>query len=474
MRIRILATLAACAVAVVCAFPAAAQAAQPGIAGTWVGELKAGALVLRLVFNISGSPGSWAATMDSPDQGAKGIPVSRVTLDGTQLTLEVAAAAGSFVGALSADGSSVDGAWKQAGQSFPVLLKRQEGAFVLDRPQEPKPPFPYTAVEVSFTSARGAARLSGTLTIPPGKGPFPGVVLVTGSGPQDRDESLLGHKPFLVIADFLARSGIAVLRYDDRGVGRSSGDFAQATTLDFADDAEAAFTYLAARPEVDPRRVGIVGHSEGGLVAPLVASRNASVGFIVLLAGPGLRGDQLLLLQSAALMRASGATEEQIAAARKLNETLYAIAIQESDPVVIRDKARAVVLDTIAAEPSLTDAQKSEARQGVDAQLAQLSTPWFRTFLSLDPAASLSKVRIPVLALNGSLDLQVPVDEDLGAIETALKAAGNTHYRVVKLDGLNHLFQHAKSGLPEEYGTISETFSAEALAMIRDFILSAR
>ena len=243
-------------------------------------------MVLRLVFNVSLSGDALGATMDSPDQGARGIAVSRVELSGSNVLFEVKAAGGSYTGVLTADASLIDGTWKQSGQGFPVQLKRQEGAFVLDRPQEPKPPFPYVSIEVTFPNAKANVQLPGTLTVPPGPGPFPGVVLVTGSGPQDRNEELLGHKPFLVIADFLTRSGIAVLRYDDRGVGRSTGTFAKGTTLDFADDAEAAFTFLAARPEVARRRMGILGHSEGGLIGPMVASRNAAVGFLVLLARP--------------------------------------------------------------------------------------------------------------------------------------------------------------------------------------------
>ena len=469
------ATFFAAVLALAAGLPAGAQQpVQSPLVGTWVGDLKAGALVLRLVFNVSVTNGVLGATMDSPDQGARGIPVSRVGLTGSDVVFEVKAAGGSYTGTLAADGSTIEGAWKQSGQSFPVTLSRQEGAFVLDRPQEPKPPFPYTSVDVTFQNAKAGVTLAGTLTIPPGPGPFPAVVLVTGSGPQDRNETLLGHKPFLVIADFLSRSGIAVLRYDDRGVGLSKGTFAGATTLDFADDAEAAFTFLAARPEVDRRRIGIAGHSEGGLIAPLVASRNPAVTFIVLLAGPGLPGDQLLLLQSEAIARASGEDEKSIAAGSALNAALYAIARRESDPAAITAQGRKVLEDALAAQTSLSEPDKAEARKGIDKALADLTAPWFRTFLALDPAASLRTIRIPVLALDGTKDLQVPADADLAAIDAALKAAGNTAYRIMKMQGLNHLFQHAGTGLPDEYGKITETFAPEALTAVRDFILALR
>lgn len=469
------ATLFAAVLTLAAGWPAdAQQPAQNPLVGTWVGDLKAGAVVLRIVFNVSFSGGALGATMDSPDQSARGIAVSRVDLTGTDVVFEVKAAGGSYTGTLAADGSTIEGAWIQSGQSFPVTLKRQEGAFVLDRPQEPKPPFPYTSVDVVIQNTRANVTLAGTVTVPPGPCPFPAVVLVTGSGPQDRNEALLGHKPFLVIADFLSRSGIVVLRYDDRGVGMSKGTFANATTLDFADDAEAAFTFLAARPEVDRRRVGIAGHSEGGLIAPIVASRNPGVGFLVLLAGPGLPGDQLLLLQSEAIARASGADEKMIAASKALNAALYAIARKESDPALIAAQGRKAFEDALASQPSLSESDKAKARKGIDKALADLASPWIRTFLSLDPGVYLRTVRIPVLALDGSRDLQVPADADLAAIDAALKSAGNANYRIMKMQGLNHLFQHAGTGLPEEYGKITETFAPEALQAIRDFVLGVR
>jgi fermentation-respiration switch protein FrsA (DUF1100 family) len=443
-------------------------------AGTWMGDLKAGAVTLRIVFNIYSTNGALSATMDSPDQGVKGIPVSKASTDASSITLEVKMISGSYTGTLSADGTRIEGTWSQNGQNFPIVLKKQEGAFVLERPQEPKPPFPYTTSEVTFTNAKAGVTLAGTLTVPAGRGPFPGVVLVSGSGPQNRDEELMGHKPFAVIADYLSRNGIAVLRYDDRGVGGSKGDFATATTFDFADDAESAFTYLSARPEVDPRRVGIAGHSEGGLIAPIVASRNPKVAFIVMLAGPGLTGEDVLLTQQEAMERASGMDEKQVARVREVNKRIYAIVMRPGDLAANAAEARKAYLDAIESEPSLTDAQRKEAMDSVDPTIAQLATPWMRTFMSIDPGTYLKKVRIPVLAMNGSKDLQVLADPNLAAVEADLKAAGNTRYKIAKLEGLNHLFQHAGTGMPEEYGKITETFAPEALSMMKDWILGVK
>jgi len=440
--------------------------------GSWLGELKAGAVTLRIVFTIASTDGALSATMDSPDQGAKGIPVSAVTVTADAIRLEVKVANAWYAGTLTTDGKSIDGTWNQGGAVFPVLLSRLPGAFTLERPQDPKPPFPYTAQDVTFPNQKAGVQLAGTLTIPAGKGRFPAVVLVTGSGPQNRDEAIMGHKPFAVIADFLSRNGIAVLRYDDRGVAGSKGSFAGSTTLDFADDAEAAFGYLAARPEVDPKRVGILGHSEGGLIAPIVAARNPAVGFIVLLAGPGVRGDQLILAQGDALARAAGTDAATADWSHALNAKLYQIIEQPGDPAANAAEAKDTLLAGIDSAPKLTDQERQTAKAQADNSIAQLSSAWFRLFLSLDPATYLSHVTVPVLALNGTLDLQVPPDLDLPAIQAALTTAGNKHYTLMKLDGLNHLFQHATTGLPDEYGKLTETFAPEALSAIRDWILA--
>jgi pimeloyl-ACP methyl ester carboxylesterase len=332
------------------------------------------------------------------------------------------------------------------------------------RPQDPEPPFPYVTRDVDFGIAQApGVRLAGTLTVPDGPGPFPAALLITGSGPQTRDEEIIGHRPFRVIADALARRGVATLRVDDRGVGRSTGSFAGATTDDFANDALAGFRFLASQPEIDRKHVGLIGHSEGALIAAMVASRHRDVAFAVLLAGPGVPGEQLMLDQSAALMRAGGASDSAIAGARAINRLLFDAVLRAHSTA----EARAALDSTLKASYSRLDPvtrHQLEAKGGgLAAEFDALSTPWFRHFLASDPSGFLKDVHCPVLALGGSKDLQVPARENLAAIGAALARGGNAHAKTVELPGLNHLFQNCRSGLPMEYGQIDETFAPAAL-----------
>jgi pimeloyl-ACP methyl ester carboxylesterase len=444
--------------------------------GVWVGTLAVRSQSLTLVLTVESDAGELKATIDSPDQRAKGIPVSALSLDGTKLRAEVSLISAVYTGELSSDKGKIEGTWTQSGMSFPLVLERKSAAPAVLRPQEPKPPFPYRTEEVEVENKKAGVTLSGSLVIPVTagdkvSGEFPAVVFATGSGPQDRNEEILGHKSFLVIADYLARRGIASLRCDDRGFGKSTGDFAAATTLDFADDIEAEFEYLASRPGIKAGSVGIVGHSEGGIIAPIVASRNARVSFIVLLAGPGIPGEELLYLQGARIAKAQGASDADVARARSVNELLYGIAKGSGDAAEIAAKAKKAYLDWIEASATLTGAEKEEARSSADSVVAPLSQPWLRAFLSLDPRPYLAKVRVPVLALNGSKDLQVPPKENLAAIKAALGSDASAKSELVELPGLNHLFQHANTGAPDEYGKIEETFAPEALEAIGDFIL---
>ena len=454
------------------------------LTGDWSGSLKLGATSLRIVFHVTASNGLYSATMDSPDQGAKGIPVSEIRAEGTQVRLEVAAVGGTYLGALDENGN-LKGSWKQSGLSFPLNLTRQKGQTLptsaTEKPKtdwEPAPPFPYIVRDVDFINEKAGIHLAGTLTLPQGRGPFPAVVLVTGSGPQNRDEEILGHRPFLVIADYLTRRGIAVLRYDDRGIGGSKGDFQTATTFDFAGDAHAALDFLAGQPEIDGHHLGVIGHSEGAIVASILAARGseateeAAPSFIVLLGGPGVRGNELLLMQNAALGRASGLNERQISEANNINRKLYAIAMSDEDIPTLREKMIDTLNTMIDSTQGLTKEQRDAQKARVPAQAEQLLSPWMRTFLSIDPSMYLKKVKVPVLALDGSKDLQVPAEQNLAAIAAALKSAGNQSGEMVEFDGLNHLFQHAKTGLPSEYAEIEETFAPDALKRIGDWILN--
>jgi hypothetical protein len=297
--------------------------------------------------------------------------------------------------------------------------------------------------------------LDGTLTIPEGTGPFPAVVLISGSGPQNRDEEIFGHKPFLVLADHLTRGGIAVLRYDDRGVGQSKGDFASATSEDFAADAWAVWQALSARPEIDAKRVGLLGHSEGGLIAPMLAAAHPEIAFIVLVGGPGVTGEQILLKQAELIATAMGAPPAAVAANAAVQRQVFAILKEETSQARIEERIGAIPVGSKEASAAL---------------VKQSASPWMRFFVRYDPAAALRKVRCPVLAIGAERDLQVAPDQNLPAIEAALKAGGNADVTITRLPGLNHLLQPAKTGLPAEYAQIETTVAPAALDAITAWI----
>jgi uncharacterized protein len=430
------------------------------IDGAWMGSLDTGAMKLRVVFHIVNTEDGLTATLDSPDQGMKGIPTTAVTRTGDLLKIEVKSLAGLFEGKIAPDLSAIDGKWTQGGGTLTLLLKpvKNESELELKRPQNPVKPYPYREEEVSYTNSQQNVTLAATLTIPQGRGPFPAVVLITGSGPQDRDESILGHKPFLVLSDYLTRHGIAVLRADDRGTAKSTGVFATATTADFATDVEAGIAYLKTRPEINSRKIGLIGHSEGGVIAPMVAARNKDVAFIVMMAGTGVRGDDVLVAQGEALEITSGKSPEEAAKnAAKEKEMLTLVEIEKDEALL---------------EKELKEKLAGEVPEPlIGSQIKQVTSPWFRFFLTYDPATALRKVTCPVLAINGSLDKQVLPTQNLPPIREALKQAGNQHVEVDELPGLNHLFQPAKTGSPSEYAEIEETISPVALEKMSRWIL---
>lgn len=448
-----------------------AQDVHSPVAGAWEGTLKVPNGALRIVFHIStDEAGTLAATMDSPDQGATGIPVSKAGFADNRLQLEVAVIAGTYEGELADDGATIDGSWSQGGMSFPLSLARTSSPTKPNRPQEPQRPYPYDEEEVYFENTTDGVTLAGTLTLPPSPGPHPAVVLVSGSGAQDRDESLMGHRPFLVLADHLTRKGIAVLRYDDRGTAASTGNFATATTVDLARDAQAAVDFLKTREGIDMDHIGVAGHSEGGLIAPMLASKDEHVAFVVLLAGPGLPGREILKLQGELIARASGMSASLIEDMMRINVTLYDVAVDA--PV---DEVRQQLRDTLAAlradlDPAtVTNLGLTPERE--PQLIEQLASPWFRYFLKYDPAPVLQQVKVPLLSLIGSKDLQVPAEVNTEAIREALQEAASTQFEAQILPGLNHLFQTAETGVISEYGQIEETFSPDALNLISSWIL---
>src|SRR5215510_6768194 len=445
-------------------------AAGQNLEGDWEDALDLRAMKLRLALKVmKAADVSLAAKLDSLDQGAKDLPVDVISLKDGAVHFEMKRIVVVFDGALNKEGSEISGQFKQGGASRPLTLKRVAKPTTLNRPQEPKPPYPYDEEEVSYENKRDGVKLAGTLTLPRGKSSFPAVILITGSGPQNRNEELLGHKPFLVIADYLTRQGIAVLRVDDRGVGGSTGSNANSTSENFAADVLAGIEFLKGRKGINPKQIGLIGHSEGGLIAPMVAAQSNDVAFIVLLAGPGLPGEEILYLQGAAILKASGASAEVLARQRASQEMMFTILKQEKDNAAAEKKLREEFNKQMA---SASEAEKTQAKQTGEAQIKQILSPWFRYFLTYDPRLALAKVKCPVLALNGENDLQVPVTENLREIETTLKAAGNKDVTIVRLPKLNHLFQTSETGLPGEYVKIEETFAPAALKTIGDWVLA--
>lgn len=428
------------------------------LVGTWEGRADFGAMELTLVFHVGTRVnGELGASMVSPDQSPAHVPVASVEVreDGS-LRFDMPSIRAVYEGKPDAEATHIEGHLLQGGGKFALALVKVGAATVRNRPQTPEPPFPYRTEDVSYANPAAENRLAGTLTLPSEGGPFAAVLLITGSGQQDRNEELFGHKPFLVIADHLTRAGLAVLRVDDRGVGSSTGEVAGATSADFATDVSAGVDFLRARADIHPDRIGLLGHSEGGLIAPMVAVERGDIAFLVLLAGPGIPGDEILYLQAALLARASGAPEAAVAMNRTVQERLFAILREETDQQELRRKLQAALEAGGAGSDS--------------AQLEQVASPWFRYFVSYDPVPALRKVTCPVLALNGGLDLQVPPKENLGAIAAALEAGGNRVFEVKEYPGLNHLFQRAETGAVTEYGTIEETISPEVLADLAAWI----
>ncbi|MEJ8803055.1 alpha/beta hydrolase family protein [Pontibacter sp. H249] len=435
------------------------------VTGSWNGALNVGGAKLRLVFNISATPdGSLTATMDSPDQGAKGIPVTSVKLVQDSLYLNIQAIQGSYAGKLTGP-ESIDGYLKQAGQRMHIPLTKGE-AETAKRPQLPLKPYPYQETEVTIANKAAGIQLVGTLTLPKDNPKAPAVILFTGSGPQDRDQTIMGHKPFLVLADYLTRQGFAVLRLDDRGVGKSGGNFTTATTEDFTSDAEAAYTYLKNFNGVNNKKIGLIGHSEGALVAAKVAAKHPDVAFVMLMAGNAVPGTELLVAQNEALLKAAGVPQEQLQKYLQLRKAQFEIAATEADVFKASEKIRQLEQETKAKLSEQEQKQLGLTPQSEQTLIAQLSSPWMRYYLAYNPALTLQKLKMPVLVLNGTKDLQVPHQQNLPATEKALKAAGNKKYTIKELPNLNHLFQTATTGGPAEYGQLEETFAPAALEII--------
>lgn len=440
------------------------------ITGQWNGILKVQGTQLRVVFNIKKTENGFISTMDSPDQGAKGIPVTYTNFENPTLKLSVSNLGIEYLGSLNKDDVIV-GNFKQGGISFPLNLSRKMVTKEkLARPQEPVKLYSYYEEEVTIKNTKAGISLAGTLTLPSKEGVFPSVVLITGSGPQNRDEEIMGHKPFLVLSDFLTKNGIAVLRFDDRGTASSTGNFKTATTLDFASDVEAAVAYLKTRKEINKKKIGLIGHSEGGIIAPMVACSSKDIAFIVLLAGSGIPGDQLLLLQQELIGKDSHISDAGLKTVKTINKGAFEIVAKSTSTEQLKADLTNYIKQVLKDNAEGIKPKGLSQDEFIKMQVDQLSSPWMQFFIRYNPAGALAKVKCPVLALNGEKDLQVPPKENLEAIKNALAKGENKNVTIVELPGLNHLFQECKTGSPSEYATIEQTFSPIALAQILKWI----
>jgi pimeloyl-ACP methyl ester carboxylesterase len=436
------------------------------VSGTWSGELAVQGIKLPLVLHITQTGDSLSSIMDSPAQGVKGMPVTATAFLKNQLTFSLANAGAAFTGTLQGD--SIAGTFTQSGASFPLVLKKQlkEKAYY-NRPQTPGAAVKYKAEEVTIVNTQQVDTLAGTFTSPSDKKDFPVVVMITGSGSQNRDEEIVGHKPFLVIADYFTNHGIGVLRMDDRGMGGSSKGKEGATSADFATDINAAVEFLKAKGF---NRIGLVGHSEGGMIAPIVAGSNKNVRFIVSMAGPGIPIDELLALQVYAVGKSGGQAEDALqrsgASTNKVSQLIKSY--QGADLKAALEKT---INEEIDASPEVKNLSPEQKNNLLKSQVAQVSSPWFQYFIRFNPAQYWSRLKIPVLAINGSKDVQVIAKQNLDGIKKSLQQAGNTKFQVTELPGLNHLFQEATTGSPAEYAQIEQTISPAALELMTQWIL---
>lgn len=436
-----------------------------GVEGLWQGALEANGLRLRFQLHVShDAKGELIAALDSLDQFVSGLPAAKVSQKDSAFHFEIPSLASTYDGTLDATKGLIAGEWSQSELKQKLEFKRSDQPLELRRPQNPAKPYPYKEEQVTFANAKAGVNLAGTLTLPNGAGSFAAAILIAGSGPQDRDGAIANHKPFLVLSDYLTRKGIAVLRYDKRGVGLSTGSAEMATTLDLASDAESAVTYLKSRKDIDATRIGLIGHSEGAMIAPAIAATARDVPWVVLLAAPATKGEDTLLNQSDLIARAGGLSDAQVLTSLNFDKQAYDLLQKEEDATVVTEKLKGLV-----KESGLDSAMPPAA---LESQLHMMASPWFRFFLSYDPLPELKKTKCPVLALYGEKDLQVPPKINLPLLQKALEVGGNKQADVRQLPELNHLFQHAYTGSPTEYAAIDETFSPEALQIIGDWVLA--
>jgi pimeloyl-ACP methyl ester carboxylesterase len=441
------------------------------LAGQWDGAIAVLGSELPITVHFAAGD-TLTATIDIPAQGAMGLPLRNVSREAARVYFELMGGPGLAVFDGRLDGDSIGGTFAQAGVNGTFGLRRATDAAA--GPSADDEPLPYGAEEVTFTN--GDITLAGTLTLPAGEEPHPAAVLITGSGAQDRDESVFGMQPFRLLADHLTRAGIAVLRYDDRGVGGSSGNVQLSTTSDFADDALAGVAMLKSRPDIDAERIGLIGHSEGGIVAPIAANQSTDVAFIVLLAGTAVSGAEILVAQAKAILEANGADSEQLAEQERIQRMTFAAVRADTGWDNLRVEIERQIRRSIEELPveqrsAITDIE-TMMRTRADQQLIVVRTPWFRSFLDYDPATTLRAVRVPVLAVFGALDLQVPPSVTLEPMRAALAAAPTDDVTIEVIEGANHLFQAAATGSPNEYASLPKEFTPGFAELLSNWVLA--
>ena len=441
------------------------------VAGHWEGSIEAPTGPLVVMVDLEETGGAWSGTIDIPAQGAVDLPLSGVAVEGETVRFTIDGAPGepTFEGKLA--GSEITGEFSQGPARLPFKLGREAVEVEAPaRPQEPKPPFPYDEEEVEYEN--GDVKIAGTLTLPPGGGEVPAALLISGSGALNRDLELAGHKPFLVLADHLTRRGIAVLRVDDRGVGASTGSTWQSTSRNKANDVLSGVRFLRGHGRIDPERVGLIGISEGGLVAPLALNRvePGTIAYAVLLAAPGVPGGDLLRRQLRRIAAANGAPAEMIEELAALQDKGLEIIASEMPRAEAEAALRRVAEEQMAASPETAQLSGEDLEAALSAAVETNLSPWFRFFIRYDPRPALGGLAVPTLALFGGKDTQVDADQNQSAMEAALAASGNRDVTVRRFADKNHLFQTAGTGSPAEYAQIEETMAPEVLDLIGSWI----
>lgn len=430
--------------------------------GSWIGTLDIQGTKLNIVFHFKQNDNIWSGTIDSPDQGAYGLKIDEVVVDGQKISTQSHQIQMTFSGELQQD--TIKGTFKQGPLSLPLVLTPQIKELTKEKPQTPKEPYPYNVREMTVSSQGDSVVLSGTLTIPSIDKKHPAIILIAGSGPMNRDEEIFGHKPFAVLADYFTRQDFAVFRYDKRGIGKSTGNYKIATTCDFAEDVKSIVATLSELPNIDDKNIGLIGHSEGGIIAPMVANEMEAVKYIVLLAAPGLQGKVIVKKQNEELI-------QNTPIANNIKTKYLNVAYQFIDYLTNDNEPKDSKENIIAGLNSIIKQNQADELFPEDQReslVGTMTTKWYMQFLKLNPATYLTNIKCPTLALNGDIDKQVDADTNLKAIERAM--SGNQLLTVKKYPQLNHLFQHAEKGTIDEYAKIKETFSEEVIKDILTWI----